>query len=71
MRLPSSSASSVYIEHRKAMVREETLKARPSKPGSHVTAIVGANAKLRWWEVFARKYESRRHALSDLNQNLA
>ena len=53
------------------MVREETLKARPSKPGSHVTAIVGANAKLRQWEVFARNYESRRHALSDLNQNLA
>ena len=37
------------------MLREETLKARPSRPGSHVIAIVGANAGLGRWEMFARK----------------
>ena len=58
MRLPSSSAWNVYTEHRRAMLREETLKARPSKPGSHATAIVGVNAELGWWEMFAKKWMS-------------
>ena len=55
MRLPSSSALNMYFEHPPAMLREGTLKARPSKPGSHVIAIVGANAELGRWEMFARK----------------
>ena len=37
------------------MLREETLKARPRKPGSHVTAIVDANAELGQWELSARQ----------------
>ena len=42
----SIPASDLYIEHREAMLREETLKARPSKPRSHLTPVVGVNAEL-------------------------
>lgn len=40
------------------MLREETLKARARKPVSHLTAIVGVNAELGRWEMFARRYMS-------------
>ena len=53
------------------MVREEGLNARPSELGSHVTAIMGVNDKLGRWEMFARKCESWRHTLGNVNQDLA
>ncbi len=40
------------------MLRQETLKARPSKPGSHVTAIVGVDTELGQEEWSARKWIS-------------
>ena len=53
------------------MLQEETLKARPSKSRSHLTAVVGVNAEV-YGEGNVRKkmYESRRHARSDLDQKL-
>ena len=42
----SISTSDVYIEYRQAMLREGTPKARPTKPSSHLTALMGVNDEL-------------------------
>ena len=54
------------------MLREETPKAQPSEPGSHVNSNCGCKCRTRAREGDVRKRmdESRRHALSDLNQKL-